>query len=90
LLWASYTVATRRTRLDGLHAAAIAAVGTLVLYLPVYAVAAGASLFKAPLTDIALQAFIHGFLTAVISLVLYGCGQHPREELLTEVPLSAA
>jgi hypothetical protein len=26
----------RRARLDGLHAAAIAAVGSLVLYLPVY------------------------------------------------------
>ena len=62
----------RRARLDGLHAAAIAAVGTLVLYLPVYAVVAGASLFKAPLTDIALQAFVQGFLTAVISLFLFG------------------
>jgi drug/metabolite transporter (DMT)-like permease len=72
LLWACYTVAMRRARLDGLHAAAIAAVGTLVLYLPVYAVVVGASLFKAPLTDIALQAFVQGFLTAVISLVLYG------------------
>jgi drug/metabolite transporter (DMT)-like permease len=48
LLWAWYTVAMRRARLDGLHAAAIAAVGTLVLYLPVYAAVAGASLFKAP------------------------------------------
>jgi drug/metabolite transporter (DMT)-like permease len=66
LLWGCYT------RLDGLHAAAIAAVGTLVLYLPVYAVFAGASLFKAPLTDIALQAFIQGFLAAIIALVLYG------------------
>jgi drug/metabolite transporter (DMT)-like permease len=72
LLWASYTVAMRRARLDGLHAAAIAAVVTLVLYLPVYAVVAGANLFKAPLADIALQAFVQGFLTAVISLVLYG------------------
>jgi drug/metabolite transporter (DMT)-like permease len=71
-LWACYTVAMRRARIDGLHAAAIAAVGSLVLYLPVYAVIAGASLFKAPLPDIVLQAFVQGFLTAVISLVLYG------------------
>jgi drug/metabolite transporter (DMT)-like permease len=62
----------RRARLDGLHAAAIAAVVTLFLYLPVYAVVFGASLFKAPLTDILLQAFVQGFLTAVISLMLYG------------------
>lgn len=71
-LWACYTVAMRRARLDGLHAAAIAAVGMLVLYLPVYAVVAGASLFKASVADIALQAFVQGLLTAVISLLLYG------------------
>ena len=71
-LWAGYTIAMRRARLDGLHAAAIAAVGTLVLYLPIYAIVAGARLFQAPLRDIALQAFVQGFLTAVISLVLYG------------------
>ena len=71
-LWAGYTVAMRRARLEGLHAAAIAAVGTLVLYLPIYAVVGGTSLFKAPLTDIALQAFVQGVLTAVVSLVLYG------------------
>jgi drug/metabolite transporter (DMT)-like permease len=72
LLWACYTIAMRRARLDGLHAAAIAAVGALILYLPVYAFTAGASLFKAPLTDVALQAFVQGLLTAVISLLLYG------------------
>ena len=70
--WACYTVAMRRARLDGLHAAAIAAVGNLVLYLPVYALVAGASLLDAPPTDIALQAIVQGVLTAVISLVLYG------------------
>ena len=36
--WAFYTVAMRRARLDGLHAAAIAAVGALFLYMPVYLV----------------------------------------------------
>jgi len=71
-LWACYTIAMRRARLDGLHAAAIAAVGTLVLYLPAYAVLEGASLFNAPLIDIAIQAFVHGVLTAVISLLLFG------------------
>ena len=71
-LWACYTVAMRRARLDGLHAAAIAAVGTLVVYLPVYAVIAGASLMKAPPGDIALQAFVQGILAAVVALVLYG------------------
>jgi len=72
LAWAFYTVAMRRARLDGLHAAAIAAVGALLLYMPVYLFAAGASLAKAPWSDIALQAFVQGLLTAIISLVFYG------------------
>jgi drug/metabolite transporter (DMT)-like permease len=72
LAWACYTVAMRRARLDGLHAAAIAGVGSLVLYLPIYAAVAGTSLFKAPLIDIALQAIVQGVLTAIIALLLYG------------------
>jgi drug/metabolite transporter (DMT)-like permease len=72
LAWACYTVAMRRARLAGLHAAAISAVAALFLYMPAYALFAGAALFKAPLGDIALQAFVQGVLTAVISYVLYG------------------
>lgn len=72
LVWAGYTVAMRRARLDGLHAAAIAAVGSLVLYLPAYAAVAGTSLFRAPLFDIALQAVVQGLLTAIVALLLYG------------------
>src|SRR5215475_3392567 len=56
LVWACYTVAMRRARLDGLHAAAIAGVGSLVLYLPAYAFIVGTNVFTAPPFDIALQA----------------------------------
>ena len=62
----------RRARLDGLHAAAIAAVGALILYMPLYLLAAGVTLIKAPWGDLALQAFVQGLLTAIVSLVLYG------------------
>src|SRR5256885_10195369 len=72
LAWACYTVAMRRARLDGLHAAAIAAVGALILYMPVYFLAEGASLGTAQWGDIALQAFVQGVLTAIASLVFYG------------------
>lgn len=72
LAWACYTVALRRARLDGLHAAAISAVGSLLLFLPPYAFMAGASLFEAPLSAIALQALVQGLLTAVVSYLLYG------------------
>jgi drug/metabolite transporter (DMT)-like permease len=71
-VWACYTVAMRRARLDGLHAAAIAGVGSLVLYLPAYALIAGTSVFQAPPFDIALQAIVQGILTAIVALVLYG------------------
>lgn len=71
-VWACYTVAMRRARLDGLHAAAIAGVGSLVLYLPTYALIAGTSVFKAPPSDIALQAIVQGVLTAIVALLLYG------------------
>jgi drug/metabolite transporter (DMT)-like permease len=73
MAFAFYTVAMRRARLDGLHAAALAAVGDLLLYMPVYCLAVGTtSLAKAAWTDIALQALVQGLLTAVISYVLYG------------------
>ena len=71
-LWACYTVAMRRARLGGLHAAAIAAVGALLTYLPPYVLLAGSSLLRAPWQDVALQALVQGLLTAVVSLLLYG------------------
>ena len=60
MLWACYVVAMRKARLGGLHAAAIAAVGSLITYVPVYAIIFGTSLFNAPWRDLALQAFVHG------------------------------
>jgi len=72
LAWACYTVAMRRARLDGLHAPAIAALGALLLYVPVYSFVAGAGLIKAPWADIALQVIVQGLLTNIISYFLYG------------------
>ena len=72
LAWAFYTVAMRKARLDGLHAAAISAVGSMLLYLPVFAFLPGGTLTTAPWGDVALQAVVQGVLTAIISLLLYG------------------
>jgi drug/metabolite transporter (DMT)-like permease len=71
-LWACYTVAMRKARLEGLHAAAIAAVGALLTCVPAYAFVTGPSLIYAPWRDVALQGVVQGLLTAVISLLLYG------------------
>jgi len=46
LMTACYTVAIRRARVDGLHAAAIAAVVSLLLYLPAYLVFFENELFR--------------------------------------------
>jgi drug/metabolite transporter (DMT)-like permease len=70
--WACYTVAMRRARLDGLHAAAISAVGSLLIYVPPYAFVAGPSILAASPGAIALQALVQGLLTAIVSYVLYG------------------
>jgi len=72
LAWAFYTVAMRKARLDGLHAAALSAVGSMLLYLPVFAVMPGTTLAIASWSDLGLQAFVQGVLTAIISLLLYG------------------
>lgn len=72
MLWACYTVAMRKARLEGLHAAAIAAVGSLIVYVPVYAVMSGGNLLDAPWSDVALQALVQGFLTSIVSYWLYG------------------
>jgi drug/metabolite transporter (DMT)-like permease len=70
--FACYTVAMRRARLDALHAAAISAVASMLIYIPPYAIVAGAGVFEAPPGAIALQALVQGLLTAVISYVIYG------------------
>jgi drug/metabolite transporter (DMT)-like permease len=72
LAWACYTVAMRKARLDGLHAAALCAVGSMLLYLPIFALMPGTTLAKASWSDVGLQAFVQGVLTAIISLLLYG------------------
>jgi len=72
LAWAFYTVALRRARLDGLHAAAISAVGSMLLYLPIYPALQATTMARAPWFDVALQGVVQGILTAIISLMLYG------------------
>jgi drug/metabolite transporter (DMT)-like permease len=72
LAWACYTVAMRKARLDGLHAAAISAVGSMLLYLPVFILLQGGTLAAAPWGDVALQAVVQGVFTAIVSLLLYG------------------
>jgi drug/metabolite transporter (DMT)-like permease len=69
---ASFTVVMRRARLDPLHAAALVATGSLVIYLPLYLAVAGMRLAAVPLVDLAVQAIFQGVFVTIVSIVLYG------------------
>jgi drug/metabolite transporter (DMT)-like permease len=73
-LWAGYTVALRKAHLEGFHAPAIAAVASLILYVPVYLVFRGQHLLATPVHDLVLQGVCQGVLTAVVSMLFYSRG----------------
>lgn len=73
-LWAGYTVALRKARLLGFHAPAIAAVASLIFYVPVYLVFRGQHLLATPVHDLVLQGVCQGVLTAVVSMLFYSRG----------------
>jgi drug/metabolite transporter (DMT)-like permease len=72
LAFSCHTVATRRVGLDGLHAAAFSAVGSTLVYMPPYAIAAGASGPRCLANRPSLQALVQELLTAVMSYIVYG------------------
>lgn len=71
-LWACFTVAMRRARLDPLHATALVATGSSIVYLPVYLAFHGTQIAQTPIADIAVQTVFQGVLVTIVSLVLYG------------------
>ena len=71
LFWASYPLASRALAVEPLHATAVVAVLSMVLYLPGYAWLAGNSLATAPWREIAIQVVFQGVLSAVVALLLY-------------------
>jgi len=70
-MWAGYTVAMRRARLDGLHAAAIAAAVSFLLYLPVYGDDSRSDPVQGAMSH-SRPAVVQGILTAIVALLLYG------------------
>jgi len=71
-LWACYMMAIRRARLDGLHAAAIAAVVSLLVYLPLYLTFVDNRLLEVSAADLEGQALYQGVVAAAVSLALFG------------------
>jgi drug/metabolite transporter (DMT)-like permease len=72
LMTAGFTVVMQRARLDPLHAAALVATGSLVIFLPIYLAVAGTRLAAVPLPDLTVQAIFQGVLVTIVSIVLYG------------------
>lgn len=71
-LWACFTVIIRHSRLDPLHATALVATGSVVIYLPIYLAMYGLRLAQLPVGELALQTVFQGILVTIVSLVFYG------------------
>lgn len=70
-LWALSTLAMRRSGLAPLHATAVVAVISMLLYLPPYFATTGAHLWHLPLGPALFHGFYQGVTTSAVSLVAY-------------------
>ncbi len=70
-LWASYTIAMRKSGLSPLDAAAFVCVWSAILYLPFYAWFASDGIARAGWGEIAFQTLIQGVLSSVVSLIAF-------------------
>lgn len=71
VMWAGYALIVRRARIPALNATAIVAVGSAVLYLPVYVVALPKQIATAPVTDLLAQAGFQGVLVSVLAIFAF-------------------
>lgn len=69
--WAVYTVTARAVNAEPLHATALVAVISMVLYLPAYFLWKGGSVFSAPVSEILIQAGFQGIVNAILALFFY-------------------
>ena len=69
-LWAGYTVACRRWRIDPLRGTAAVTVLSLA-YLPLWLLLFDSRIAAAPLGDIAFQALYQGIIAGLVSLIVY-------------------
>jgi drug/metabolite transporter (DMT)-like permease len=71
-LWACFTVVMRQAKIEPLHAAALVATCSSIIFLPFYLALHGTRLAQMPIADIAIQAMFQGVLVTIVSLILYG------------------
>jgi drug/metabolite transporter (DMT)-like permease len=72
LLTACFTITMRQAELEPLHATALVATGSLMIYLPIYLALCGTRLAQLTVAEFAVQAFFQGVLVTTVALALYG------------------
>lgn len=70
-MWAAYTMIIRKSGIAALHATALVAVGSALVYLPIYAFALPKLIFDAPVPDILLQAGFQGVLVSIFAVYAF-------------------
>jgi len=71
LMWAIYAVIVRYFAVPALHATAIVAVGSALIFAPLYAVALPKNILVAPLIDIITQAVFQGIFASVAAVYAF-------------------
>lgn len=71
MMWASYILIVRRAAVPALNATAIVAVGSAIVYLPVYFVALPKQIVEAPFADVLIQAGFQGVLVSVFAIYAF-------------------
>jgi drug/metabolite transporter (DMT)-like permease len=70
-LWALSTLAMRRSGLAPLHATAVVAVVSMLIYLPPYFIVTGLHLLELPAGPALFHGFYQGVMTSAVSLIAY-------------------
>lgn len=71
IMWASYSLIVRRAAVPAIDATAIVAIGSALVYLPVYILFLPKQILAAPLADIAAQAGFQGILVSVVAIYAF-------------------
>lgn len=71
LLFASYTLAQRRSGISPWHATALVNVASGVLFAPIYFLLLEPRIFDAPLNDVLIQVVAQGIFVAILAMYFY-------------------
>ncbi|HAT87038.1 MAG TPA: EamA/RhaT family transporter [Rhizobiales bacterium] len=71
IMWAIYALIIRRTAIPALHATAIIAVGSALVYLPVYLMILPKQIVSAPIMDVLIQVGFQGILVSIVALYAF-------------------